>query len=110
MNKRFRNITLPRNLLAVAAGMLLAVSASTPAHANVKAKYDASCATCHQAGVLGAPKTGDKAAWNALQKKGMNTLLKHVKDGYNNMPARGLCDDCSDSDYTALINMMKTGK
>ncbi|MEN9430748.1 MAG: hypothetical protein RJA86_1607, partial [Pseudomonadota bacterium] len=28
------------------------------------------------------------------------------KNGYKNMPAKGLCNDCSDADYIALINYM----
>lgn len=76
------------------------------AQADVTGKYNASCATCHQAGVLGAPKTGDKSAWASHLKKGMNTLINNTKNGYKNMPARGLCDDCSDADYEALIKLM----
>lgn len=86
--------------------MTLCMAVVIPAHADVSGKYNASCATCHQAGVLGAQKKGDKAAWAKALKKGKPTLLKHVKEGFNNMPARGLCDNCSDADYKALIDYM----
>src|SRR5258706_11849845 len=33
------------------------------------------CAACHQTGVGGAPKIGDKAAWGARVKEGLNRLL-----------------------------------
>ncbi len=68
--------------------------------------YNQSCVTCHGAAVLGAPKTGDKAAWNARMKKGMPTLVKNVKDGYKNMPAKGLCSNCTDADLANLIELM----
>lgn len=68
--------------------------------------YNQSCVTCHGAAVLGAPKTGDKAAWNARMKKGMPTLVKNVKDGYKNMPARGLCNTCTDAQLADLIVLM----
>jgi cytochrome c5 len=68
--------------------------------------YNQSCVTCHGAAVLGAPKTGDKAAWNARMKKGMPTLVKNVKDGYKNMPARGLCNTCTDAELASLIDLM----
>lgn len=83
---------------------------STPAQAGIQEKYDSSCATCHQVGVLGAPRTGDKAAWAPRKAKGMAALLAFTKNGGKNMPARGLCDDCSDADYKALINYMMNGK
>lgn len=88
----------------------LSVTAVTSANAAIQDKYNASCATCHQAGVLGAQKTGDSAAWAKALKKGKPTLLKNVKNGFNNMPARGLCDDCSDADYLALIEFMASAK
>lgn len=95
--------TLASSIAIIIGYMLLTL---VPAHADVQAKYNASCATCHQAGVLGAPKTGSKAQWKKALDKGMPTMLKNVKAGYKNMPARGLCDNCSDADYQALINFM----
>jgi len=69
-------------------------------------QYARSCATCHAAGVLGAPKAGDKAAWAARMKQGMPALVKHAKEGYKNMPAGGLCKNCTDDEYASLIKMM----
>lgn len=68
--------------------------------------YNQSCATCHSAPVMGAPKTGDKAAWNARMKKGMPALVNNVKNGYKNMPAKGLCSSCSDAELANLIELM----
>ena len=36
----------------------------------------------------------------------MDTLVTHVRDGFNTMPPKGLCFDCSDEDYKALIEFM----
>lgn len=44
------------------------------------------CAACHQSGTLGAPKIGDKAAWEPRVAKSMSTLVDHVSNGFNNMP------------------------
>ena len=76
------------------------------AQADVNELYKQSCATCHAAGVLGAQKAGDRAAWAKLMAKGLPALVQSTKNGYKNMPARGLCDSCSDADYAALIQMM----
>ncbi len=69
-------------------------------------KYKASCAVCHDAGVAGAPKTGDAAAWAPRMEKGMDALVASVNNGLNAMPPKGMCFDCTDEEYKALINYM----
>lgn len=69
-------------------------------------KYNKSCAVCHNAGAAGAPKTGDADAWAPLMEKGMDALVQSVKNGLNAMPPKGMCFDCSDEDYAALIEYM----
>ncbi len=105
-----RNATpLKTVLFAALVFWVLAISSSWlgAAHAaDTNELYKQSCATCHGAGVLGAPKTGDTAAWAVRLKAGMPALVKHTKDGYKNMPARGLCNTCSDDDYANLIKLM----
>ena len=70
------------------------------------AKYDKSCKVCHANGAAGAPKTGDAAAWEPRMAKGMDVLLASVNNGLNAMPPKGMCFDCTDADYTALIEYM----
>ena len=72
------------------------------------AKYDKSCKVCHAAGVAGAPKTGDAEAWAPRLAKGMDVLVKSVNTGLNAMPPKGMCFDCTDADYRALITYMST--
>ena len=59
--------------------------------------FNMACAACHAAGVAGAPKTDDKAAWEArLGERGMDGLVASVINGRGGMPARGgsaLSDD-----------------
>ena len=56
---------------------------------------------------LGAIKKGDSAGWAKLkQQKGMPALVSSVKNGMIQMPAGGLCDECSDDDYRQLIDYM----
>jgi cytochrome c5 len=79
------------------------------AYAGTSELYNQACATCHSAGVLGAPKAGDKVLWAARMKaEGLPTMVKHVKEGYKNMPARGLCNTCTDADFKNLIEYMAT--
>ena len=53
------------------------------------AVYKLACVACHGAGVAGAPKTGDAAAWAPRIKQGYDTLLKHAIEGFKAMPAKG---------------------
>ena len=68
--------------------------------------YNVACAGCHISGAAGAPKTGDAGAWASRLDKGMDTLVKHVVEGYNAMPARGLCADCSDQELADAVAFM----
>ena len=91
----------------ISSAVFFSVLMTSPVHAiDIEAKYAQSCATCHGTGVLGAPKKGDNAAWEPRLKQGTETLLSRVVHGYKNMPAKGLCNDCSDADYIALIKLM----
>jgi cytochrome c5 len=51
--------------------------------------YQQSCMACHAAGVAGAPKTGDKAAWAPRIKEGVDPLVASVIKGKGAMPPRG---------------------
>src|SRR5690606_1028368 len=51
--------------------------------------YSATCSACHTAGVAGAPKLGDAAAWGPLIAKGFDDLLHNAINGINAMPPRG---------------------
>lgn len=54
-----------------------------------KEVYDATCTTCHAAGVAGAPKFGDKAAWAPYIKTGYEAMLQVALNGKGAMPAKG---------------------
>ena len=76
-----------------------------PADAQLAAKYERACLACH--GVRSAaPLTGFEPAWAPRVAKGADVLLQHARDGFNGMPAKGLCSDCSDDDLRGLIAFM----
>ncbi|MDB4261605.1 c-type cytochrome [bacterium] len=85
---------------------VLMVSAAGAIAAPDMAKYDKSCKVCHASGAAGAPKTGDVAAWEPRMAKGMDAMVLSVSNGLNAMPPKGMCYDCSDDDYMALIEYM----
>ena len=86
--------------------LVMALSAATAFAEPDMAKYDKSCKVCHAAGAAGAPKTGDAEAWAPRMAKGMDALVVSVNKGLNAMPPKGMCFDCTDADYTALIQYM----
>lgn len=51
--------------------------------------FKAQCTTCHSAGVAGAPKLGDAAAWGPRIKTGYDTLLHSALKGKGAMGAQG---------------------
>jgi cytochrome c5 len=51
--------------------------------------YKAQCSACHAAGVVGAPKFGDAAAWGPRIKTGYDALLNSALKGKNAMAPQG---------------------
>lgn len=51
--------------------------------------FKAQCTACHTAGVVGAPKFGDTAAWGARIQTGYEALLTSALKGKNAMGAQG---------------------
>lgn len=75
--------------------------------ANVESNFNKSCATCHNAGIAGAPKFADAAAWAPRVEKGMEALYASTIDGLPPaMPQKGMCFSCSDDELRALVDYM----
>lgn len=68
--------------------------------------YTASCAGCHATGAAGAPKLGDVADWATRSEKGLEVVYANAIDGFNIMPPRGTCADCSDEELKEVVDYM----
>jgi cytochrome c5 len=89
-----------------------APNAGTDAGADAgKTLFTNTCATCHGAGVAGAPKFGDKAAWAPRIAQGKNVLYDHAIKGFQGkagyMPPKG-GSAASDADVKAAVDYMVT--
>ena len=67
--------------------------------------FKKTCAMCHQTGVAGAPKFGDKAAWAPYVATGIDTMLKVAISGKGAMPPRG-ASTATDDELRAAIQYM----
>lgn len=71
-------------------GEVTLVDASTQGSMSGEQVYQTVCKTCHEAGLLGAPKLGDKAAWTPRIKKGVAALFTSALKGTaKGMPPKG---------------------
>lgn len=80
-------------------------AATTVAAGAGEALYKQTCAVCHAAGVAGAPKFGDKAAWAARLTLGVDGLTASAIKGKNAMPPKG-GSTASDADIKAAVEYM----
>jgi len=71
-----------------------------------EAIYGQFCAACHTSGVMGAPKLNNESDWEPRLAQGMETVLRHAVEGYNAMPPKGTCSDCSEDEIQAAIDYM----
>lgn len=68
---------------------------------------DTVCAGCHAAGIAGAPKLGDSAAWAPAAAKGFDAVLANAINGLGGMPPRGGSDATDDEMREAVMLMLK---
>jgi cytochrome c5 len=93
------------------------MAAAAPAAAAQPAKelsgeevYKGACTACHGAGIAGAPKTGDAAAWAPRVAQGMDTLVTHAIEGFQGqagyMPPRGGFANLTDQQVRDAVQYM----
>ncbi|QHS34918.1 cytochrome c5 family protein [Alcaligenes faecalis] len=72
--------------------------------------YDTICFACHAAGVAGAPKFGDQAAWKPYIESGMDTMVQKAIHGVGAMPPRGGSQASDDEIRAAIQHMVNAAK
>jgi len=69
--------------------------------------YGQVCKTCHDAGLAGAPKSGDKGQWTARIAEGEKTLVQHAVAGFQGkagvMPPKGGNTDLTDDEVHRAV-------
>lgn len=94
--------------MASEAGQQTAAASSTGERSG-EAVFNSACSACHGSGVLGAPRRGNADDWADRLPKGMDVLIEHSINGFNAMPPRGACGNCSDEEIIAAVEYMIEG-
>jgi cytochrome c5 len=89
-------------------GIASFIAAATTLAASAEETYKSTCSICHDAGVGGAPKLGDKAAWAPRVKQSKDTLYKVSLQGKPGtaMIAKGGNAKLSDAEVKAAVDYM----
>ena len=97
----------PGGAAHVAAANTTAPAATTTAAATAgpPALYNQVCSACHAAGIAGAPKVGDKAAWAPRIAQGIDALTANAIHGKGAMPPKG-GSSASDADIKTVVSYM----
>ncbi|QQU07012.1 cytochrome c5 family protein [Moraxella osloensis] len=101
---------VPPTAASAAATTTTTTATATQVSADAGEKlFGSVCATCHTAGLMGAPKLSDKAAWAPRIAQGKDTLYKNAIVGYQGkagvMPAKG-GSQASDEEVKAAVDYM----
>jgi len=90
---------------AATAAMPPVAAAPTGAAGTPPPLYAQICQACHVAGVAGAPKLGDKAAWAPRIAQGIDAMTATVIKGKGAMPPKG-GSSASDAEIKAVVSYM----
>ncbi len=72
--------------------------------------YKKNCYMCHDYGASGAPKIGDAEEWDKrIQARGLSSLLENTINGYNAMPKKGMCIQCTHEQLEGVVKYMIKG-
>jgi cytochrome c5 len=92
------------------AGFFLGFFPFSSVYADAKSDYNTTCAACHNLGVAGAPKVGDKEAWKLRIPKGNATLYDNAINGFTGelgtMPPKGGFSSLSDEQVKTIVEYM----
>jgi cytochrome c5 len=86
--------------------VVLAEASSTTGVRSAEQVVNTVCQTCHGAGLVGAPKIGDKAAWQSRLAQGVGALHAHAIKGIRAMPPKGGNPSLSDAEVSAAVDYM----
>ncbi len=85
---------------------ILLLSAPLTWAQDAQSVVDTHCKACHLAGLGGAPKLDDRAAWAPRLASGIDAMLTTVTSGKGAMPMKGTCTSCTEDQLRAAIELL----
>mgnify|MGYP001308713153 FL=1 len=101
-----KRLGLLKDLPVVAMLGMSADESDGPVGRSGEAVYNQGCAACHTAGLAGAPMFANLDQWTDRTSKGLEVLTANAYNGYNAMPAKGMCIDCSQLEIERSVQYM----
>ena len=92
--------------ITLAAGVFFTTDVTPEEARSGEDVFQRACFACHGTGLNGAPVKGDQYAWEDRLQKGASVLYENTLIGFNNMPPRGACADCSDAEIAAAVRYL----
>ena len=87
-----------------------ATTSTVTADMTPQERYQATCATCHASGLLGAPRVGNSGDWAPRMAQGEDALVTAAINGIGGMPPRGGCaptqELCDDEGIRQVVEYM----
>ena len=98
-------------LVLTQAGSLYRLSRNTQyvnpkSPAQTKLIHDLICSGCHESGAYQAPRLSEPSDWSEILEQPIEQTYRHTIEGFNLMPARGLCGMCTDEFLKLLVDEM----
>lgn len=97
---------MEENIKPVAAVEVASAGNASGAEKSGEEVVKAVCSMCHAAGLMNAPKIGDKGQWQPRIAQGYETLVKHAIEGIRTMPARGGNPSLTDGEVASAVAHM----
>ncbi len=91
---------------ALAMGGAPVISDAQSVERSGKQVVEASCVACHGSGANGAPKIGDKKAWEQRAAQGLTGLTANALKGIRQMPSHGGNTNLTDTEVERAITYM----
>jgi len=99
-----------RTILAATAVSALVMISGPAMAGDGEAVYGQACHICHAAGIAGAPKLGDQAAWADRIAQDSEAMYQHAINGFQGstgvMPPKGGFTHLSDDQVKAAVDFM----
>ena len=100
-------MTLPRLCIAAAfAAASITTALAQPGARDGEQVVGMQCVLCHGPGIGGAPRIGDRKAWESRARNGIDALVQSASRGKGAMPPRGGLGDLTEGELRQAIEYM----